>query len=486
VSSPLSETEPDRASASPSVPSAADVPKHPLTDSDRKVLRILGLRFSAIAELTIFLVLAIAADFYLGDGDRFWDVAPHPFWLIVIALSVQYGTNEGIFAAVCCTTALLAWNLPDQGVGQDLYDYLFEVTLTPIMWFAASVLFGELRVRQIRERDELRRGLNAAIERERVLSQRYRELDTIKDRLEERVAGQLKTVYSTYQAAREIESLGVGRVLLGMSNLVESILSPKKHSIFLLKGTDLQSTFGKGWSRKDTYSRAFDSGSPLFQTVIGRQEIVTIADPVGEKILDGEGVLAGPLIDHETGEVVGMLKIEELGFLDYNLGTIESFRILCEWLAAAYSNARNFERAKTQAAFDPEINMMSAGIYDRMSKVMSAVARRVGFDVSMLLFQISFPSDATSEERRERIRDLGVAVETVLRNTDVVFNRRQGDYDYTVILPNTSAENADIVAQKMRRHFVESGDPDQAGMELKIAVQALYTHDPQSKSPGGT
>ena len=438
------------------------------------------VRRSALIELVLFFGIALAIDIFLGAGDRFKEIAPHPFWLIIVLLSVQYGTREGVLAAVLSIAILLAWNLPPQDLSQDQYAYLYEVTVTPILWVVAAVLFGELRMRQINERTRLREEHAAMKAREDVLTRQVRELDAVKDRLEERVAGQIKTVYSTYRAAREIESLGVGRVLMGMSNLVDSVLSPKKHSIFLLKGNDLQSTFGKGWDKSDNFARAFDARSRLFQAVIGAQEIVTVADPRGEEILDGQGILAGPLIDSETGEIIGMLKVEEMGFLDYNLATVESFRILCQWLAAAYSNARSFERAKSNTSFDPEANMMSSSMFDRISSIVTTTAERVGFDVSVLLFQIIQPSGLSPEERRKIIQKLGTTASAALRPSDVAFNKRQGGFDYTIILPNTSLENAEIVANKMRRRFLVETGEIAIGIDLKAAAQSLYKHDPNA------
>lgn len=438
------------------------------------------IRWSAVLELSLFFGIALAIDLFFGNANRFEDVAPHPFWLIIILLSVQYGTREGVLAAIVSITALLAWNLPPQEVSQDQYDYLFEITLTPILWVVAAVIFGELRMRQIYERDALRQDYNTMKAREDVLTRQVHELDAVKDRLEERVAGQIKTVYSTYRAAREIESLGVGRVLMGMSNLVESVLSPKKHSIFMLKGNDLQSTFGKGWDKSDNFARAFDARSPLFQAVIGAQEVVTVADSRGEEILDGQGVIAGPLIDSETGEVIGMLKVEEMGFLDYNLATLESFRILCQWLAAAYSNARSYERAKSNTSFDPEANMMSSSMFDRISSIVTTMAERVGFDVSVLLFQIVQPDGLSAEERRKIIQCLGTTASAALRPSDVAFNKRQGGFDYTIILPNTSVENAEIVVNKMRRRFLVETGEIALGIDLKVAAQSLYVHDPNA------
>ena len=78
----------------------------------------------------------------------------------MLLLAGQYGSREALVAAVSSTTALLVLNWPEQSFQQGYYDYLFETLRLPFLWFAAAVLFGEMRVRHVGERSDLRRALN--------------------------------------------------------------------------------------------------------------------------------------------------------------------------------------------------------------------------------------------------------------------------------------------------------------------------------------
>ena len=60
-------------------------------DTPREVF---GLRVTALVEMAIFFTIALLLDRYAFDGDRFREVAPHPFWAAVVLISLQYGTNE--------------------------------------------------------------------------------------------------------------------------------------------------------------------------------------------------------------------------------------------------------------------------------------------------------------------------------------------------------------------------------------------------------
>ncbi len=439
--------------------------------------RLYAVRRSALIEMGLFFGVALLIDFVFLDGTRFWSVAPHPFWIAVVLMSVQYGTNEGVLCAIVSTILLLAGNLPDQGVEEDLYAYLLSISLTPILWLVTGVLVGELRLRQINKETGLAEALADARERESIITTRYKDLQAVKERLETRVAGQLKTVFSTYQAAKELENLSGPQVLLGVSKLVDSVLGPQKFSIFLLQDDVLQAGFGKGWTIDDPYLRDFRPNSPLFQQVIGAQKFIWVVDPVGQRVLDGQGIMAGPLVYPETGEVIGMIKIEQMDFLDVNVSALENFKILCEWVATSYANARNYEMAKNETAFDPTINMLTSTFFERQRSFVLALARRTDIPVAMLLLDLGGERRPTAEEKQQCARVLSEQAGVALRATDLVFDHNIDGYDYAIILPNTTAQDGTVAAQKLADNLTRSLTSVADDLAPRIAVQSLYEPD---------
>lgn len=308
--------------------------------------KLLGVRRSAIVEIAAFLTTALLIDFLFLDFGRFANVSPHPFWIIVLLCAVQYGTTEALVAALAASAALLAGNLPPQRFGQDLYGWLFDATLQPLLWTVAAVVFGEMQGRVRRERDALREEVLQSRKREEVIAAAYRKLDARRESLEARVAGQLRTVFAIYNAAKGIEHMATHEVQAGVADLVRTVMSPRRFSLFLMSGETLELASSEGWEGAETtFARAFDGQSALFQAVVGSHRTLVAAVAEDERILAGEGLLAGPLLNVDSGEVVGMLKIEEMGFLDLSVTTIENFRLLCEWIGTAYSQARRFESA---------------------------------------------------------------------------------------------------------------------------------------------
>jgi hypothetical protein len=283
-------------------------------------------------------------DTLLRDGNRFADLSPHPFWAIVLLAAAQYGTREGLVAALLCTGALLAGRLPEQEFGEDLYTWLLRVSATPVPWFIAGVVLGEIRDSHRRKAEVLVESLAELRDQSFAISQAYEQLSATKDELEARVAGQVRTVRALYAAARAIERQGTDEVLIGVATLVRSVLNPAKFSLFLLDAGMLEAAATEGWSADERYVNAFDASSRLFQAVVGERHILTAVSPEHEAILDDQGVLAGPLVSKASAKVVGMLKVEAIPFTELNPTTVQNFRILCDWIGTAYDNALRYEQ----------------------------------------------------------------------------------------------------------------------------------------------
>lgn len=317
------------------------------------MLARLGFRRAAVIEVLLYLGAALALDVLFFDGTRFRDVQPHPFWPIVVLAAAQYGTSDGMLAAAAASAALLLGNIPPQDLSQDSYDYITTLVREPVAWFVAATVLGELRMRHIRERDELRHDLDASRRREATLSDAHARVTALKNSLETRVAGHLRSAMTMYGVARSLDRQDSSEVLLSVMEVVRTVMSPEKFSLYLLREDVLEVSIAEGWTAEDRYARVFRSDTGLFQDVIGAQRVLCAANERDEQSLLREGVLAGPLMDNETGDVLGMLKIEALGFFELHFTNVQTFGVLCDWIADAYVSARRLEAAAEPAERRP-------------------------------------------------------------------------------------------------------------------------------------
>ena len=412
---------------------------------------IFGLRLSAILEIILGLVLLVAIDQLFFAGDMFWDVNPHPFWIVVIIVAAQYGANEALLAALASSVVYLLGPWPEPAAEGDIFSYYYGVLINPILWFAFGLLAGVFTERHLRKVVRLSHDLGESREREETITESYNFVKNRKEDLETQIAGRLTSSVQAYKAAKSIETLNPKDVLRGVEDLVSAIINPQKFSVYTLHDNKLSTTIIHGWNQNDSFSQELDSYSALYQAVIGNQRTLCIANEEHEQQLDRQGVLAGPIIDSDTNRVIGMLKIEQMDFVNLNLNTIETFKALCEWIGTSLKNAENYQAVKEDSVVNPDHNLMTYNFFKRQSDYLSSLAKRVGFDLSMIVVRIADADKLEESDRLSIARKLSESVKGALRNVDLAFEYQTTGEEYSILLPATSQEGANVVRDKIAK-----------------------------------
>lgn len=435
--------------------------------------RILGIRVSALVEMLMGLVVITLLDAFVFSSDRFWDVNPHPFWIVVLIIAAQYGTAEGIVAAIAATLFYLVGNIPAQSEGMSHYDWLFSISINPILWLVGGWILGELRQRHIRERNLLAREVEESHQREELISTSYNFVKHRKESLEVQVSGQLLSSIDAYRAAKAVETLDPKSVMQGVERLVKSVLGPQKFSLSILHENKLSTTIIHGWAPGDKFAQEIDSYSPLFQALVGQRELLVVANEQHEISLDNQGILAGPILDPSTDRVIGMLKIEQLDFTSLSLNTVETFRALTDWVGTALVNARNYQSVKAEAIINPERNLLSYNYFKRQSDYMRTLAKRVGFDLSMVVIKLNDAKNLSDAQRVTVARQIAESVKTVLRSVDLAFDYQTDGEEYSILLPATAQAGASIVRDKIAKDM-DKHLRGKHGVSFNYIVSALH------------
>ena len=435
---------------------------------------IAGFRASALIEIALFFIIALVIDYAFMQGNHFAHVTPHPFWIIVLLMATQYGTNEALLGAILSSIVLLIGDFPAQAEGQDWYTYVYDISLTPILWIVFAVIIGEIRQRHRNERERLRKELNASLEREEKIAESYETVSKRKENLETQIAGQLNSAVAAYRAAKAVETLNPGAVMKGIEELVSAVIGAKSFSLYLFNNNKLSATLLHGWEQDAPFARELDEHSPLYRAILGEKAYLCVANQDHESTLDKQGVLAGPVISPDSGQVVGMLKVEALDFTSLGLQTIETFRALCEWTGNALVNARNFQTVKKESVIDPQKNLMTASFFERQSAYVASLAKRVGFDLGVLIIKQVENETLDDDDRLAVARGLSNAVQKVLRSVDLAFDYQTDGGEYSILLPATNTPGANIVRDKIAKELEKQLRNFKKDVQFSYIVQPLH------------
>lgn len=423
----------------PSAALAGAIPAVPRPEVQPEPKRglLLGVRVDALLEIAAALAVLVLIDLWWGPGNRFLHVWPHPCGVVVLLAASYYGVREGLAAVVLSSIVVYAF-----APAADDVELPTRIVLQPLAWGLAALAFGEIRDGLRRRGAMLRDELAEMRVHAHSIAAAYARLQREKEHLESRVAEQLCTVNSMYEAARAIQKKDVGDVLMGVGPLVRAVLAPEKFSLFLLNGAQLEAAICEGWKADDRFARVVDASSPLYHAVVFERRHLAAVHAAEEPILRGEGILAGPVVDTDTGGVVGMLKIEGIRFLDLHPASLQNFRILCEWIGTALSQAQQAESVVREGAHAPDPQLFKPTQYAADMATFDALAAGGRLSVRTVHLAIDPPAPGHAADAERRARWVVAVAQQLMGPQQRFYDSGDTEWPYAVLLPGASAKAA--------------------------------------------
>lgn len=428
--------------------------------------KILGVRTVALIEIIVFYSLLVLYDIFYGNGDRFFSNSLHPFYFMVLLVTVQYGTVEGIAATLIGTICLFSGNFPQQTVEESLFEYQFRLSIQPLIWFASAFILGEIRGRLESEKDEYKVEATMLQDQSNIISKEYEVLKLTKENLEAYLVSQQQSIANTYKAIRGLEILKPSQVLSNLETVVMSALRVKKFSVFAAGENGLEVAQSHGWDEKDGFMLRIVCDEPLFQEITVEKKVLCIVNEHDEKTLNHQGVLAGPLIDVDKDEVFGMLKIEEMNFMELNISSIEAFKGLCELIGLAYSNASKHKELKSHSIYDVDYQgLLTYHLFEVQRDFLKELCSQLHQPLHEIL--ITYQEKKTREVEKMLSSELNEAIKLILPKTAQVFLGNHNVGNLLILLPSTDLQEGNDVVNKVLQQI----DSHELLRESKVNIQ---------------
>ena len=414
---------------------------------------IFGIHRAALYEIPLMLVIILTIGYFTGNENRYMDVHPHPFWIIILLISVQYGTNEALLSVFICSFALFFYNVPEQEISQTTYDYIITLTIRPFLWIGESVIIGELMNRHLVQKHELAKKLDIAEVETETITEAYKRLKNLKENLENRLASELSSSITIYEAAKSLESLSQSRILLAVEDIIIASMNPEKFSLYALGESGFEPVTSHGWEEEDNYTLRFPKDTEFYHAIVKEKRVFCVINQKDENILKDKGMIVGPLIDHSTGQIFGMLKIEDLGFMDLTMRNIETFRILCEWIGMAYTNAGKFRSAESNSITNRTNGLLTHNLYKLQVNHLIKIAEQYQFNITETVVIIENEKKLDNEDLTNVIIKMTEIIQENIKDVDQIFDERKLSSGYKILMPTTSLNEAEKKLIKIKEAF---------------------------------
>ena len=277
---------------------------------------------AALIEIAVLFGALVLGD-WLHPGVELADIRPHPFWIPVLLLSVQYGTVSGLIAAAVAIGLTVTTGFPEQGTSETYFNYLLKIWLEPILWIAAAVLVGQFRMRQIAHKRELIGKVTELTSQRAAIADYARNLRSHCTALERQIASR-----NDSDPLRILQALDQTKALLAdpareatghaLAQLIEVAIPGAHATIYTADATGLR-IVASNRAPIESYPRQWIGPTdPLYRTIVLEGIGASVLTREGEMRLAGAGVAAVPIYsttpagNSTARHVIGMLKIDEM------------------------------------------------------------------------------------------------------------------------------------------------------------------------------
>lgn len=290
----------------------------------------------ALIELGVLIAVILLERFV----DPFPDLSrinPHPYWIFVLLLSLQYGTVSGLLAAVVAIVGTLTIGLPEADIGESYFEHLVRVWTQPVLWLIMALMLGSFRMRQIEFRDDLMREVDDLQARGVALVDHAKHLKARCDTLErELVSSSDPEGYRVLDAVARLAQVSQGNGDATFREAMRLAFPRAQASVFRARPDGWAAAWTSGWSDGARWKPSFGASDPLVAAMVEKRTLSILAD-ADEAALQGEGQFAAPILSADGASVTGFIKIELLPASAISSSTVDRLTLVARQLSAGFA-----------------------------------------------------------------------------------------------------------------------------------------------------
>jgi hypothetical protein len=435
----------------------------------------LDLPLRPLLEGFLLLVLLAGLDVLATGGTGFAPWPASPFMLPVLYVAARHGMLPGI--AVALAAGVLRLGL---AVASDVWNA--GAWALPLSWPLVAALVGYFTDRARRELGAARATAAAALADRAAIADSNERLAEQALELDARLGARLQATTAVFEAARILGN-GTEGVVRGATGLLRAATGCTACSFWLAEDRTLHLVAAEGWPAGVSLAQTLLPG-PLTDALV-RGSGALVATRLADRLaLGDQGILAAPVFSPWDDTLLGMVKIEDIGFGDLALDTIAALESAATWLGAALAEARAREAAEQASGMAgqghpaglPGTGLMVPGDEAaRAIAVMTGMARRLGFELALLSAEI--PAGPRGAAALEATR---AAMAEAFRGSDLLLESRLEERRLSILLPGAAVAGAEIAAARLRGLLAERAPAATA----QVVVGVALLHRPGRVAPG--
>lgn len=431
-------------------------------------------KFSYLYEIPVFYALILAVNYYLFPIDLgFVDVNPHPFWVGVLIFAFRYGTAAGLFAGL---TAAALFLVLMTYFGEP---YLFEdisFYFLPGCFVIVGVLLGA-GVDRYRDRVAyLLRWRSQLMDRISNLENEIKTQAQVIEGLEKRIVTKMSTLITLYEGARKLENNNIDELYESILDFVAKTLDADEAALYLKVADGWEIKVTSGWQDFQTRPRkiGFHEGITGRAGMSGR--IVSVKDILGQKDVDTshvlelrDSVLSGPIRQGENGDVIGVLSIQSLDFLNFHSATVNLFQFLLGWASRSVRRAAYIKSLRQNEVIDPDLGVYTQNYFFSRATEEFNRSRTYYLPLSVALLRVNGLTGLSVSKRQQILMLISEFLLHTCRSMDVVARLEEKEIDFGLLMITTSRAQALEFRSRILTDFEHLGLAELVSLSIEVA-----------------
>jgi polysaccharide biosynthesis protein PelD len=408
-----------------------------------------GARWTCLPETLLFLGVILAVNALLHPQDPgYLSVQPHPFWIVVVLISIRYAFEQSIVCASIVAAAYSCFVLLADGYRFSALS-LFSDFRDPLLFLLVSGFLSGY-TQHLLERTEVLRTQ---------LRQRDQELGELRDQttaarqalhqLEGRISGEFTSILDLFAELAATRQMSPAEIKRSLLDVLYRYLKVQQARYYDVERGELHPVLALAESRAIE-----ELDAPPFLPD-GQCDFILAGALNGDPDIHpgqfsqrhdleqygGSSLLARALCT-DTDVPFGLVSVERIEFVDYNPHTFKLFKTVIDWWSRVLNEALRLEELRAQSIFDQDLGLFNYHYFASRIGQEFERTRRFALPMSIALFRIADSDQINPEQMRSLKTTLAHVINQGITELEMAALYRRDD-TLAVSFPIAMVEDAE-------------------------------------------
>ncbi len=434
------------------------------------------LKATSVIETSLLVCgLLVFNHFIVPDNFGFLKSPIHPFWGIVILISIKYSFSENMLCAFLLAVSHITLFLIDK---EGNYHFSSIGTLNdvkvPMLYMVVAGIISDNRDRmmqKIRDNEARIDSLTSEIEKGTRRNDAY---GVAINQLKARIAAQSTGMRSLFDSLLKTKKMTVDEIRQNLLEVVSAHTNASAIHYYELKDGKLQRVCSYVTDNTEESDR--DIGNDIILNESYRNRKLTYLTNMQSQVrLDSftsGSIAAGPVVD-SAGRLLGMAAIEKMPFIDYVPSTFKLLDTILSWWGNALGERYDIDEMRSRIIFDELTGAYTYSYFLNRFAQEFVRSQQYTMPLSLTLIKIS-DCDSISHEKLMPLRlTVNRIINSKITELDILATYWRDEH-LAVLQPFTTGESAGVtmkhVVEELDTYDIQPYRDSYAPLKLEYAI----------------